>query len=70
VTKLLDDLQDEVASSGYKPDTPEYEMALRKAKVEQCISMRGLDVCSECPLFEFCALRAAHWFDRQYGNGS
>lgn len=56
MNRTLQDLSLMVELEGIQPGTPEFEVALRRKKVEHCRELRGVFVCSSCRYFEHCAL--------------
>ena len=67
MTKILDDLIGTVESS-FDPDTPEYEIELRRLKVLKCQEMQNVVSCTDCPRFHDCELRISHWQDIYLGE--
>jgi len=64
VTRTLDNLRDRVEMAGFSPGTLEYEIELRRERVQQCQKMRGMYTCSDCSYSTECELRIAHHRDR------
>lgn len=68
MTKILQNLEDDVEDRGYKRGTPEFDRALIALKVEQCKDMRGVGSCIDCDAFEHCELIKTHLMDLKYPN--
>lgn len=63
MTRTLENLRDRVELAGFEPGTPEYDIELRRERVQQCMQMRNVNACSACSYFTDCELRIAHWRD-------
>lgn len=56
---LLEELEYLVECEGFALGTPAFDKRLREAKVERCRELKRFGSCSECPIYEDCALRRA-----------
>jgi len=65
---IVRELKSELEATGLKPETPEFEQALRARKVDACKQMQQVDSCWNCRAFDSCSLIKSHLVDLHYGK--
>jgi len=67
MSRIIDDLVDQIELLGFTPGTPEFDRELRKEQVNRCMEIQEVPSCTECARFTYCNLRLAYWRDIALG---
>lgn len=67
-TRIIRELRTQLENEGLKPDTPQYDEALRARKVDLCKQGQGVISCWDCAAFDHCNLVKQHLIDLRYGS--
>ena len=68
MSRVLNDLKDQLLANGYDEGTPKYEREYRRLKVLKCRELRDLPYCSKCRIYMDCELIKAHLRDVTQGD--
>jgi hypothetical protein len=68
LSRILDELRDEVELEGYEPGTPEFERIFLARRVKKCQEFQLVEHCTQCKAFDYCELAKQHMKNLKYGG--
>ncbi len=68
VSKLLQDIEEEVELEGNEPGTPKFKLLVLDRQVRKCQELQRVSLCTDCPAFLGCTLAARHLMEIKYGE--
>jgi hypothetical protein len=70
VSRILNELETFIELQGFVKGTSEFEVELRREKVNRCMQMQDVQSCTDCAVFVDCSIRLAYWRDVALGPES